>query len=91
LAVGHDQVDFGSVLDGVDDVGGTECHVEIRHIVLMEKSRFAGGDAHAKYADVVIFQDEMVVGFLGDRDGGGDLGVERKCQKQQRRAKKWSH
>jgi len=91
LAVGHDQVDFGSVLDGVDDVGGTECHVEIRHIVLMEKSGLVGGDAHAKYADVIIFQDEMVVGFLGDRDGGGDLGVERKCEKQQGRAKEWSH
>jgi len=84
-------VDFGSVLDGVDDVGGTECHVEIRHIVFMEKSGLVGGDAHAKYTDVIIFQDEMVVGFLGDRDGGGELGVERKCQKQQRRTKKWSH
>ena len=71
---GRGLVDFAFALDGVDDVGGTECHVEIRHIVLMEKSRFAGGDAHAKYADVVIFQDEVVVGFFREGDGDRSLG-----------------
>jgi len=84
LAVGHDQVDFGFVLDGVDNVGGAERDVEIGYIVLVEKSGAVGGDAYAENADVFIFKDEMMMGFFGD--GGGDrrLGVQGKCQKQQR-------
>jgi len=57
LAVGHHEPDFGFALDGVDDVGGAERDVEIGHIVLMEKSGFVGGDAHAENADVGIFKD----------------------------------
>jgi len=75
LAVGHDQVDFGFALDGVDDVGGAERDVKIGYIVLMEKSGIVGGDAHAENADVFIFEDEMVVRFLWDGNGGGGLGV----------------
>jgi len=75
LAVGHDEVDFGFALDGVDDVGGAERDVEIGHIVLMEKSGAVGGDTYAENADVVIFKDEMVVRFLWDGNGGGGLGV----------------
>jgi len=75
LAVGHHQVDFGFALDGIDDVGGTESHVEIGHIVLMEKGGAVGGDAYAENADVIIFKDEMVVRFLWDGNGGGGLGV----------------
>src|SRR6266850_2210481 len=75
LAIGHDEVDFGFALDGVDDVGGAERDVEIGHIVLMEKSGAVGGDTYAENADVVIFKDEMVVRFLWDGNGGGGLGV----------------
>src|SRR6266446_1975004 len=77
LAVGHDEVDFGFALDGVDDVGGTEGDVEIGHVVLMEKSGFVGGDAYAENADVIVFKHEMVVRLLGDGNGGrrrGDRG-----------------
>jgi hypothetical protein len=66
---------FGFALNCVNHLGGAECHVDVGHIVLMKKGGFVGGHAHAKYADVIIFQDEMVMGFLGDRDGSGDLGV----------------
>jgi len=86
LAVGHNEVDFGFALDGVDDVGGAERDVEIGHIVLMEKRGFVGGDAYAENADVVIFKDEMVVRLLGDGNGDRRLGVRGKCQKQQRGA-----
>jgi hypothetical protein len=33
-------------------------------------------DADAEDADVVIFEDEVVVRFLRDGDGGGGLGGE---------------
>jgi hypothetical protein len=84
LAVGHYQADFGFALDGIDDVGGTERNVEIGHIVLMEKSGPAGGDAYAEDADVGIFEDKMMVRLLRDGNGDGRLGVQGKCQKQQR-------
>jgi hypothetical protein len=84
LAVGHHQVDFRFVLDGVYDVGGTEGHVEIGHIVLMEKSGFVGGDVYPENADVGIFKDEMVVRLLRDRNGDRRLGVHGKCKKHQR-------
>jgi hypothetical protein len=63
-------------LDGVDNVGGTEGDVHIWHVVLVEKRGVMRGDAYAENADVIIFQDEMVVGFLGDGDGGGGLSGE---------------
>jgi len=71
LAVGHDEMGFGFALDGVDNIGGAERDVEVGDVVLVEKSGFMRGDAHAEDADVVIFKDEMVVGFLGDGNGGG--------------------
>jgi len=80
LAVGHHEPDFGFALDGVDDVSRTERYVEIGHVVLMEKSGFVGGDVYAENADVGIFKDKMVVGFLGDGNGGGGLGVDRECE-----------
>jgi len=83
LAVGHDEADFGFALDGVDDVGGTERDVEIGYIVLMEKSGAVGGDAYAENADVFIFEDEVMMWFLGDGNGDRRLGVQGKCQKQQ--------
>jgi len=82
LFVGHYQTDFGFTLDGVDDVGGAEGDVEIGHIVLMEKSGFVGGDAHAENPDVGIFEDEMMMGFFGDGDGDGCLGVQTDCEDQ---------
>jgi hypothetical protein len=83
LAVAHDTANFGFALDGVDDVGGTERHVEIGNIVLMEKSGIVGGDAYAENADVGIFEDEMVMGFFGDGDGGGGLGAQTECEDQE--------
>jgi hypothetical protein len=76
LAVGHDEMGFGFALDGVDDLGGAERDVEVGDVVLVEKSRFAGGDADPEDTDVIVFQDEMVVRFLGNGDGGGGLGEE---------------
>jgi hypothetical protein len=84
LTVRQHETEFRFVLDGVDDVGGTEGYVCVGHIVLMEKSGFVSGDAHAENADIGIFKDEMVVGFLGDGDGDRRLGVQGKCEKQQR-------
>jgi hypothetical protein len=69
---------FGFALDGVDDIGGAERNVEVRDVVLMEKSGFVSGNAHAKDADVVVFEDEVMVGLFGDGDGGGGLGVQGK-------------
>jgi len=77
LAVGHYEMDFGLVLDGVDDVGGAERNVKVGHVVLVEKSGFVGGDAHAEDSDVIVFEDEMVMRFFGYGDGDGGLGVER--------------
>jgi hypothetical protein len=71
---------FGFALDGVDDVGGAERDVEVGDIVLMEKRGFVGGDSYAEDAHVVVFEDEVVVGFLGDRDGSGGLSIHRKCE-----------
>jgi hypothetical protein len=88
LTVGHDQADFGFVLDGVDDIGGTERDVEIGHIVLMEKGGIVRGNAHAENADVGIFKDEMMVRFLRDGDGAGGSGVQNEREHQQTRAEK---
>jgi hypothetical protein len=84
LAVCQHETDFGFVLDGVDDVGGTEGHVYVGHIVLMEKSGFVSGDVYAENADVGIFKDEMVVWLLGDGNRRGGLSVHGKCKKHQR-------
>jgi hypothetical protein len=79
LAVGHDEMGFGFAFDGVDDVGGAERDVEVGDIVLMEKGGFVGGDGYAEDADVFVFEDEVVVGLLGDGDGGGGLSAQGKC------------
>jgi hypothetical protein len=76
-------VNFGFVLDGVDDIGGAERDVEVGDIVLMQQSGFVRWDTDAEDADVFVFEDEMVVRFLGDGYTGGGLGVERECQKQE--------
>jgi hypothetical protein len=76
LAVGHDDAGFGFALDGVDNVGGTEGDVHIWHVVLVEKRGVMRGDAYAENADVIIFQDEMMVGLPGNRNGGGGLSGE---------------
>ena len=76
LAVGHDDAGFGSALDGVDDVGGAKRNVKIRNIVLVKKRGAVRGDAYAEDADVIIFQDEMMVGLPGNRNGGGGLSGE---------------
>ena len=76
LAVGHDDAGFGFALDGVDDVGGAEGDVDIWHVVPMKKRGVVRGDAYAEDADVIIFQDEVMVGFLGDGNGSGSLGAE---------------
>src|SRR5258708_20915301 len=88
LAIGHDEMDFGFVLDGVNHIGGAERNVKVWDVVLVEKSRFVRGDAYAKDADVIIFEDKMMVGFFGDWDGDGSLGAARECEQKQERAKK---
>jgi hypothetical protein len=50
-------VDFGFVLDGVDHVRGAERNINVRHVVLVKKSGFVGGDTYAEDADVIIFED----------------------------------
>jgi hypothetical protein len=81
LAVGHHQMSFGFALYGVDHVGGTERHVDVGHVVLMEKRGVVRGDAYSEYADVGVFQDEMMMRLF--RDGNGDrcLSAERECEK----------
>ena len=91
LAVGHDEMGFGFALDGVDNVGGAEGYIDVGHVVLMEKSGFVRGDAYAEYADVIVFKDEMMMRFLGNGNGCGSLGVNRKSEQQQDRAKKRFH
>jgi len=49
--------------------------------VLVKKCGVVRGDAYAEDADVIIFQDEMVMRLLRDGDGNGRLSVERKCEK----------
>ena len=82
LAVSHDQMSFGFALNGIDDVGGTERNVNVGYIVLMEKRGFVRGDAHAENADVIVFQDEMMMRLFRDGDCHGSLRVERKLEQE---------
>jgi hypothetical protein len=68
-------VNLRFVLNGVDHVGGAERNVEVRHVVLVEKSGFVGWDAYAEDTDVIVFKDKMMVGLLGDGDGDWCLDV----------------
>jgi len=68
LAVGHHDTGFGPALDGIDDVSGAERNVDVGHIVLVKESGSVGRDAYAEDADVVVFENEMVVGFSGERN-----------------------
>ena len=78
LAIGHDDVEFRFVDDGVDEVGFAKRYVDIRKIVLVKERGAACGDANAENVDVGILEDEVVVRFLGDRHGRGCLCVLRK-------------
>jgi hypothetical protein len=83
LAVGHDEIGFGFALDGVDYIGGPERDVEVGDVVLMEESGFVRRDADAEDADVIVFEDEVVVGFFGDGNSFRSLGAQRKCEQEQ--------
>jgi hypothetical protein len=83
LAVGHHDAGFGFSLDSVDDVGRTERNIKVGNIVLVKERCVVRGDAHAEYADVGIFQDEMMVRLLRDGNGGRRLSVEREREKEQ--------
>jgi hypothetical protein len=48
---------FWLALDGIDDVGRAERNVEVGDVVLMEKSGFVSGDAHAENTHVVVLKD----------------------------------
>ncbi len=76
LAVGHHDAGFRPAFDGVDDVGGAQRNIEVGNIVLVKKRGVVRGDAYAEDADVIIFEDEMVVGLFGDGDGAGGLGIQ---------------
>jgi hypothetical protein len=91
LSIVHYQAGFGFSLDGVDDVGGAERHVDVGHVVLMEKRGVVRGDAHAEYADVGVFQDEMMMRLFRDGNGDRRLSAERECEKKQERAEKQLH
>lgn len=80
LAIGHYDAGFGFALDGVDDVSGAEADVKIGHVVLVEKRGVVGGDTDAEDADVLIFEDEMMMRLLGDGNGGGGLSVQSECK-----------
>src|SRR5260370_5168083 len=76
LAVGHDEAGFRPALDGINDVGGAERNVQVWNIVLVKKRGVVRGDADAEDADVIIFEDEMVVRFLAQGNSGGSLSGE---------------
>jgi hypothetical protein len=48
---------FGFALDGVDDVGKAERHVEVWDVVLVEKSGLVSGDADTENAHVIVFEN----------------------------------
>jgi hypothetical protein len=82
---------FGFAGDGVDDVSGTQRHVDVGQVVLVKERGLVRGDIHAEYADVGVFQDELVMRLLRDGNGDRGLSAERKCEKKQERAKKRPH
>jgi hypothetical protein len=49
----------------------------------MKERRFVRGDADAEHADVVIFQDKMMVRLVRNRDGDWRLGAGGKCEQEQ--------
>jgi hypothetical protein len=75
LAVGHVDVGFRFAGDGVDDVGGAEAEVNVGGVVLVEKRGFVRGDDGAEDADVIIFDEEMMMRLVRHGDGGGGLGA----------------
>jgi hypothetical protein len=75
LAVGHYDAGFGSALDGVHNVSGAEGNVKVRNIVLVKKRGGMRGDAYAKDTDVFIFENEMMMGLLPERNGYWSLSV----------------
>jgi len=74
---------FRLACDGIDDIAGTEGHVDVGHVVLVEKCCIVRGNTYEKNADIGIFQDEMMVGFFRCGNGDRRLSTERKCEKRQ--------
>jgi hypothetical protein len=83
LPVRHYEMSFRLAGDGVDDIAGAERHVDVGHVVLVEKCCVVRGNAYAKNADIGIFQDEMMVGFFRCGNDDRRLSTERKCEKKQ--------
>jgi len=56
----------------------------------MKERGVVRGEAHAEDPDIVIFEDELVVGFLGEGDGDGGLSIqsERKHKQTNNKASK---
>jgi hypothetical protein len=44
--------------------------------VLVKKRGVVRGEAHAEDADVLVFKDEVMMGFVPDGNGCGSLGGE---------------
>jgi hypothetical protein len=63
-------------LDSVYNVGGAKRNIKVGNIVLVEKRGVMREEAHTENADVFVFEDEMVMGFFGKRDGDWCLGRE---------------
>lgn len=76
LAVGHHDAGLGPALDSVYNVGGAKRNIKVGNIVLVEKRGVMREEAHTENADVFVFEDEMVMGFFGERDGDWCLGRE---------------
>ena len=91
LPVRHYYAGFRFAGDSVDDVAGAERHVDIGHIVLMEKCGIVRGNAHAEYADVGVFQYQMMMRLFRNGNSDRSLGAQRKCEKKQERTKKRPH
>jgi len=66
FAVGHYEMSFGLACDGIDDIAGTKGHVDVGHVVLVEKWLHRARNTYAKNADIGIFPG---------RDDGGVLSL----------------
>jgi hypothetical protein len=91
LAIRHYEMSFWLACDRVDDIAGAERYVDVGHVVLVEKCGVVRRNAHAKNADIGIFQDEMMVRFYCCGNGDRRLSAERKCEKKRERGKKRLH
>jgi hypothetical protein len=73
-------------LDGVDDFGGAEGDVDVVVAVAVQEGVGVRRDIDGEDADLIVGEDEVVVGLGGDLDFGGELGGEEGGQEQEEEA-----